>query len=80
MSGPDDTTRVGAGPNGIVRTIVGRWGRRVVVTRRLVIDLFELKFDRLNMNSIVWTEKLAVFTVKNPKNLKISNFAPPPTI
>jgi hypothetical protein len=31
------------------------------VTRRLVIDPFELKFDHLNMNSIVCTEKLAIF-------------------
>jgi hypothetical protein len=30
-----------------------RWSRQAVVTRRLMIDLFELKFDRLNTNSIV---------------------------
>jgi hypothetical protein len=28
-------------------------GLRVVVTRRFLIDLFELKFDRLNMNSTI---------------------------
>jgi hypothetical protein len=30
-----------------------RWSRQAVVTRRLMIDLFELKFDRLNTNLIV---------------------------
>jgi hypothetical protein len=31
------------------------------VTRRLLIGLFEFKFDHLNMNLIICTEKLAVF-------------------
>jgi hypothetical protein len=38
---------------GTVRTTVCRCGRRVVVTKWLVIDPFELKFDRLNRNSII---------------------------
>jgi hypothetical protein len=38
---------------GTVRTTVCRWGRRTVVTQWFVIGLFELKFDCLNMNSII---------------------------
>jgi hypothetical protein len=32
---------------------VCRWGRRMVVTRCLMIGLFEFKFDHLNMNLTV---------------------------
>jgi hypothetical protein len=47
-----------------------------------LIDLFELNFDCLNMNSIVWTKKQVIFTVmalKNPKQffLKNTNFTSP---
>jgi hypothetical protein len=40
-------------PGRTARTTACRWGRRAVVTRRLVIDPFELKFDRLNTNLTV---------------------------
>jgi hypothetical protein len=40
-------------PDGTVRTTACHWGRRTVMTRRLMIGLFELKFYRLNTNSIV---------------------------
>jgi hypothetical protein len=50
---PGSTAHTRAEPGGTARTIACRWGRQTVVMRRLVIDLFELKFDRLNMNSIV---------------------------
>jgi hypothetical protein len=38
---------------GTVRTIFCRWGRWTVVTQRFVIGPFKLKFDCLNMNSII---------------------------
>jgi hypothetical protein len=44
-------TRVGLGSS--VGTTACRWGRRAVVTQQLLIGLFELKIDRLNMKSIV---------------------------
>jgi hypothetical protein len=47
------TARAGAGPGGSVSTTAYRWGRRAVVTWQLLIGPFELKFDRLNMNSTV---------------------------
>jgi hypothetical protein len=40
------------------------------VTRRLMIGSFKLKFDRLNTNWTVLTEKLAVFYRYGSKNLK----------
>jgi hypothetical protein len=49
--------------DGTARTIIYRWGRQTVVTRRLVISPFELKFNRLNTNSTVSTEKLTVFII-----------------
>jgi hypothetical protein len=36
----------------------------------LLIGLFEFKYDRLNTNLIIWTEKLAILTVRAPKNRK----------
>jgi hypothetical protein len=35
-----------------------------------MIDPFEFKFYRLNMNLTIETEKLAVLTVRTPKNPK----------
>jgi hypothetical protein len=52
-NGAGATIRIGAGPGGSVGTTICHWDRRMVVTRRLLIDLFELKFDYLNTNSIV---------------------------
>jgi hypothetical protein len=46
------TARAGARSGGIICTIVCRWGRWTVVTWRILIGLFELKFDRLNINLI----------------------------
>jgi hypothetical protein len=46
--------------------------------RPFVIDLFELKFNHLNTNSTVRTEKHAVFIVMAPKNPKIFKFHLPP--
>jgi hypothetical protein len=69
------TARAGAGSGGIICTIVCRWGRWTVVTWRILIGLFELKFDRLNINLIDWTEKLVVSNRYGSKKfLKISNF------
>jgi hypothetical protein len=45
---PDGTASVGAELGGSVRTTTCRWDRWTVVTRWLVIDPFELKFDHLN--------------------------------
>jgi hypothetical protein len=45
------------GSGGTARTTACRWGRVAVVTRRLVIGPFKLKFDCLNMNSTIGTEK-----------------------
>jgi hypothetical protein len=50
---PSGITHTRARPGGIARTTACCWGRWAVVTRRLVIDPFELKFDRLNTNSTV---------------------------
>jgi hypothetical protein len=46
-----DDVAAGAGATVSARTTACRWGRRAVVMRRLLIGLFELKFDRLNTNS-----------------------------
>jgi hypothetical protein len=43
-----------------------------------VIDPFKLKFNHLNMNSTVRTEKHVVFIVMAPKNPKIIKFHLPP--
>jgi hypothetical protein len=40
-------------PGGTTRTTACFWGRQALMTRQLVIGPFELKFDRLNMNSTV---------------------------
>jgi hypothetical protein len=46
----------GSARAGAACTIACHWGRWAVVTRRLVIGPFKLKFDHSNMNSTVWTE------------------------
>jgi hypothetical protein len=45
-----------------------RW--RMAVRCYLLIDLFEFKFDHININFIVWIKKLIVFTVIALKDLK----------
>jgi hypothetical protein len=44
------------GSGSTTRTTICYWGRWVVVRRRFLIGPFEFKFDRLNLNSTVWTE------------------------
>jgi hypothetical protein len=46
--GPSGTADAGAESGGSTRTTACHWGRRAVVTRRILIGLFELKFDCLN--------------------------------
>jgi hypothetical protein len=59
-------------PDSTIRTTAYRWSRWAIVTRRLMIGSFKLKFDRLNTNWTVLTEKLAVFYRYGSKNLKKS--------
>jgi hypothetical protein len=53
LSGSGGTARAGASPGGSARTTACCWGRHAVVTQRIVIGPFELKFNQLNMNSTV---------------------------
>jgi hypothetical protein len=62
--------RARARSDGSADTIACRWGWPAVVTRQLLIGSFELKFDCLNTNSANRSEKLTVFIVSGPKNLK----------
>jgi hypothetical protein len=72
LLGSGGIIRAGAGLDGSARTTTCHWGRRAVVARWLVIDLFELKFDHLNTNLTVSTKKLIVFDhygSKSPKQI-----------
>jgi hypothetical protein len=77
--GAGATAHAGAESSGSDGTTACRWGWWVVVTRQCLIGPFKLKFDRLNTNLTVQTEKTSFFTVsaqKTQKIIKITNFTP----
>jgi hypothetical protein len=53
LFGSGGTVRVGEGMDRTARTIAHHWSRWAVLHRQLLTDLFEFKFDRLNMNSTI---------------------------
>jgi hypothetical protein len=57
-----------------------RWGQRTVVMQRFLIGTFELKFDRLNMNSTVSNEKLFFDRLSKKSEFFLKKFKFRPTI
>jgi hypothetical protein len=68
--GAGATAHAGAESSGSAGTTTCRWGWWVVVTRQCLIGPFKLKFDRLNTNSTVQTEKLAFLPLALKKHKK----------
>jgi hypothetical protein len=65
--GAGATAYAGAESSGSAGTTTCRWGWWVVVTRQCLIGPFKLKFDRLNTNLTVQTEKTSFLALKKHK-------------